>query len=325
MLNYIIRRILYAVPIIIGVLIITFILFFHVFSPRHIAVQILGEKARPAAIQNWIEQHDLDKPYYFNPEAEGAGILTDTLLFKHVTGMLAFSFGNSFSDEKPISAKLKKRAVPSLLITLPIFVCGLVISISLSLFFAFFRGTYIDRTGMFFSVLLMSVSILIYIIFLQWLLSSAWHLFPVSGWSSGLHVVHFMVLPFIIGITGALGGEIRFYRIIMLEETSKEYIRTARAKGVKESAILFKHILKNALIPILTNTVMRIPYLFIGSLLLENFFGIPGLGSFTITAFQNGDFQSLKAIVFLGAVLYQVGIILTDISYSLADPRVVFE
>jgi peptide/nickel transport system permease protein len=239
--------------------------------------------------------------------------------------LLTFNFGNSFQDDKPIIDKLIKRSGPSMYITLPVFLLGLFTSISLALIIAFFRATYIDRYGTFLCVLSMSIPTLIYIIFLQKLISVSLYLLPVSGWGSGIDKFRFTLLPIIISIIAGLGGSVRFYRTIMLEETTRDYVRTARAKGLGESLVLFKHILKNAMIPILTNTVMIIPTLFVGSLLLENFFGIPGLGSFTIDAIQANDFPSLKAVVYIGALLTQIFLILTDISYTLVDPRVVFD
>ncbi|HBE04579.1 MAG TPA: peptide ABC transporter permease, partial [Spirochaetia bacterium] len=171
----------------------------------------------------------------------------------------------------------------------------------------------------------MSVVIIIYIITFQWIFSMVMRLAPVSGWAGWPDRLRFIFIPVLIGITAGLGGSIRYYRTIMLEETGKEYVRTARAKGLHEIDILFRHALKNAMIPVLTNTVMAIPFLFMGALLTETFFGIPGLGSFAIDAFFSNDLPSIKAVIFIGAVLYQAGLILTDISYAAVDPRIVFE
>jgi peptide/nickel transport system permease protein len=129
----------------------------------------------------------------------------------------------------------------------------------------------------------------------------------------------------VIGLITGIGGGVRFYRTIFLEEINKDYIRTARAKGLSEAKVLFKHGLKNAMIPILTGVVMAIPFLFMGSLLMEVFFSIPGLGSFMIEAIHSMDFAIVRAMVYLGAVLYIIGLILTDISYTLVDPRIRFE
>ncbi|MBU1078060.1 MAG: ABC transporter permease [Spirochaetes bacterium] len=325
MKTYILRRILYALPVIFGVMLITFVLFFYLTTPETIARQILGEKAKKEVIQSWIHMKGLDKPYFFNTEAPGIRKVTDTLFIDHIWSLVTFQFGNSYQDDKPIMNKIITRAGPSLTFTLPVFIMGLFLSISFSLIFAFFRATYIDKYGTFLCVLGMSIVIMIYIIGFQWLFSIKLKLFPISGWAEGTDKVRFILLPIFVGVIAGLGGSIRFYRTIMIEETTKDYVRTARSKGLNESLVLFKHILKNAMIPILTNAVMAIPFLFMGALLTENFFGIPGLGSFAVEALFSNDFPSIKAVIYIGAILYQIGLILTDISYALVDPRVVFE
>jgi len=267
----------------------------------------------------------LDKPYFINADAPGLEKITDTLMMRHMWSLLSFQFGRSFQDDKPIINKIITRAGPSLSFTIPVFILGLILAISFSLIFAYFRSTYIDKYGTFLCVLAMSIVIMIYIIGFQFLFSIQLKLFPVSGWADGPEKIRFIMLPVFVGIVAGLGGSIRFYRTIMIEETTKDYVRTARSKGLTEALVLFKHILKNAMIPILTNAVMAIPFLFMGALLTENFFGIPGLGSFAIEALFSNDLPSIKAIIYLGAVLYQAGLIMTDISYALVDPRVVFD
>ena len=179
--------------------------------------------------------------------------------------------------------------------------------------------------GVVLCVMLMSISTLFYIIGGQFVLGKIFMLFPISGYDTGLHAIKFMVLPVLIGIITSVGGGVRFYRTVFLEEINKDYIRTARAKGLSESKVLFKHGLKNAMIPVLTNLVVSIPFLFYGSLIMEAFFAIPGLGSFTIDAIQAQDFAIVRAMVYLGSILYIIGLILTDISYTLVDPRVRLE
>jgi peptide/nickel transport system permease protein len=172
---------------------------------------------------------------------------------------------------------------------------------------------------------MMSVSMLFYIIGGQWLVAKLLRLVPISGYDTGIHAFKFVALPVLIGLIGGAGASVRFYRIVFLEELGKDYIRTARAKGLSEESVLFKHALKNAMIPILTTTVTAIPFLFMGSLLMESFFAIPGLGSFTIEAINSQDFAIVRAMVYLGSVLYIAGLILTDIGYTLVDPRMRFE
>jgi peptide/nickel transport system permease protein len=176
--------------------------------------------------------------------------------------------------------------------------------------------------GVILCVAMMSISGLFYIIGGQFLISKLLHLVPISGYQEGLDSFKFLVLPVVIGVIGGIGGGTRWYRTIFLEEMGKDYVRTARAKGLAESVVLFRHVLKNGMIPILTGAVVVIPTLFMGSLISESFFGIPGLGSYTIDAIRQQDFAVVHAMVFLGSVLYIVGLLLTDISYTLVDPRI---
>ncbi|MBM3385678.1 MAG: ABC transporter permease, partial [Betaproteobacteria bacterium] len=176
--------------------------------------------------------------------------------------------------------------------------------------------------GVVLCVAMMSISTLFYIIGGQYLLSKLLHLVPISGYRGGADAVRFLLLPVFIGVVAGIGASSRWYRTLFLEEMGRDYVRTARAKGLAERAVLFGHVLQNALIPILTGVVAVIPLLFMGSLLSESFFGIPGLGSYTIDAIQAQDFAVVRAMVFIGTVFYIVGLILTDISYTLVDPRI---
>jgi len=187
---------------------------------------------------------------------------------------------------------------------------------------AFFRGTYIDTSGVILCVVLMSVSGMFYIIGGQFLLAKVFRLMPISGFAGGIDALKFIVLPVIIGVVSGIGSGARWYRTFFLEEAGKDYIRTARAKGLSEMLVLFRHILRNALIPIVTGVVVILPLLFMGSLLTESFFAIPGLGSYTIDAINNQDFAIVRVMVFLGSVLYIIGLILVDITYTIVDPRV---
>jgi peptide/nickel transport system permease protein len=199
---------------------------------------------------------------------------------------------------------------------------GLAVCITFALLMAFFRATYLDFWGVVLCVAMMSISTLFYIIGGQYIVSKLWHLVPISGYAGGLDAGRFLVLPVVIGVVSGIGASSRWYRTIFLEEIGKDYVRTARAKGLAEGTVLFRHVLKNALIPILTGVVVVIPLLFLGSLLSESFFGIPGLGSYTIDAIQAQDFAVVRSMVFIGSVLYIAGLILTDISYTVVDPRI---
>ncbi|MCB1937049.1 MAG: ABC transporter permease [Nitrosomonas sp.] len=322
MLRYIIRRILYAVPILIGVNLLTFALFFVVNTPDDMARMQLGVKyVTPEAIENWKMERGYDKPLVFNDGQDGLQKLTDTIFFEKSVAMFVFDFGQS-DEGRDIGYEIKSRMLPSLAIALPVFVLGMITYITCALIMVFFRATYLDFWGVVVCVALMSISSLFYIISGQFLLSKLWHLVPISGFGTGLDATKFLILPVIIGVISSAGANTRWYRTIFLEEMGKEYVRTARAKGLGEHLVLFRHVLKNALIPILTGAVVVVPLLFLGSLIVESFFGIPGLGSYTIDAINSQDFAVVRAMVFLGSVLYIVGLILTDISYTLVDPRI---
>src|SRR6187455_1744652 len=322
MLNYIIRRLFYAIPILIGVNLITFTLFFVVNTPDDMARMQLGiKRVTPEAIARWKQERGYDKPLMFNNAEQGVDKLTRTVFFEKSIAMFAFRFGRA-DDGRDIAHEIKKRMMPSLSIALPVFLLGLGVYIVFALTMVFFRATYVDFWGVVLCVALMSISSLFYIIGGQFLISKIWHLVPISGYGSGLNATKFLVLPVIIGVISGAGASTRWYRTIFLEEMGKDYVRTARAKGLSESLVLFRHVLRNAMIPILTGAVVVIPLLFLGSLIAESFFGIPGLGSYTIDAINSQDFAVVRAMVFLGSLLYIIGLILTDISYTLVDPRV---
>lgn len=429
MIAYIARRILYAIPILIGVNILTFLLFFFVNTPDDMARAYLGEKrVTEEQIANWKRERDYHFPNFYNDgwteiivrqvatdtvsfdqsalvagtyrlvldvRAEGEGQLdvtiesdetgttsfegpwtadteierhersfelasdtgelhalsitlspqesnplvvarldrkddlsfgeafTRTIFWKRSVQFLMFNFGKA-DDGRNIGDEISRRIGPSLSITIPVFLVGLVTYIFFAMLVAFYRGTYLDGWGVVLAVFLMSVSILFYVIGAQWLLGKILRLAPVSGYDTGQYALKFVVLPIVIGIIGGVGQGVRWYRTIFLEEIGQDYVRTARAKGLPESIVLFRHTLKNAMIPILTGIVVSIPFLFIGSLVLESFFAIPGMGSFMLEAIQRQDFAIVQAMVFLGAFMYVVGLILTDISYTLVDPRIKF-
>ncbi|HEX7812704.1 MAG TPA: ABC transporter permease [Burkholderiales bacterium] len=322
MISYLVRRIAYAVPILIGVNLITFLLFFVVNSPDDMARMQLGQKrVTDEAVAKWKQERGYHKPMLFNSQAPGTGKVTETIFFDKSVPLFWFDFGHA-EDGRDIAHEIRARMGPSLAIALPVFLVGLAAYITFALLMAFFRGTYIDFAGVLFCVIAMSISGMFYIIGGQYLVSKLWNLVPISGFAEGLDAWKFVVLPVLIGVVGGVGGSARWYRTIFLEEVNKDYVRTARAKGLSEHRIQFAHVLRNALIPILTGVVVVIPSLFMGSLITESFFGIPGLGSYTIEAINNQDFAVVRAMVFLGSVLYIVGLILTDVSYTIADPRI---
>ncbi|WP_230971608.1 ABC transporter permease [Nitrogeniibacter aestuarii] len=322
MFAYLFRRLLYALPILLGVNIITFALFFVVNTPDDMARMQLGTKrVTPEAIERWKADRGYDKPLFFNESASGAQALTDTVFFDKSIRMFAFDFGRA-EDGRDIAREIRMRMGPSLAIAIPTFILGLVASVSFALMLVFFRATPLDFWGVVICVAMMSISSLFYIIGGQWLISKVWHLVPISGYDGGLDAPRFLILPVLLGVISGIGSSTRWYRTIFLEEISRDYVRTARAKGLSERVVLFRHVLKNAMIPILTGVVVVIPMLFMGSLIIESFFGIPGLGSYTIDAIQSQDFAVVRAMVFIGSVLYIIGLMATDVSYTFVDPRV---
>jgi peptide/nickel transport system permease protein len=322
MFAYIARRIAYAIPILIGINLLTFALFFVVNSPDDMARMHLGMKrVTPEAIEKWKAEHGYDKPVLYNAAAGGIEQLTDTIFFEKSVRLFAFDFGHA-DDGRDISHDIQQRMWPSLAIAVPVLLVGLLVNITFAMLMAFFRGTYLDVSGVVLCVMLMSISALFYIIGGQFLLGKLFRLVPISGYEGGIDAFKFLVLPVVIGAVSGIGSGSRWYRTFFLEESGKDFVRTARAKGLKESRVLFVHILRNALVPIVTGIVVVLPLLFMGSLLLESFFAVPGLGSYTIDAINMQDFAIVRAMVFLGSVLYIIGLLLTDITYTIVDPRV---
>jgi len=321
MIAYILRRLAYAFPILLGVNLLTFALFFVVNTPDQMARVQLGDKhVTQEAVEQWKAQRGYDKPLFINSN-EGQSALTDTIFFEKSLSLFVFDFGKS-DEGRAIGADIQQRMWPSLALALPTFIVGISVNIIFALFIIMFRASVFDTAAMVFCVALMSISGVFYIFAGQFFFAKMWHLVPISGYLPGIDAWKFLILPVVIGVVSGIGGGTRLYRSLFLEEASKDYVRTARAKGVSELTVLFRHILPNGLIPILTSVVVVIPSLFMGSLLMESFFGIPGLGSYTLDAIQAQDFAVVRSMVFLGSVLYIVGLILTDISYTLVDPRV---
>ena len=319
---YIVRRLLYAIPILIGVNLITFTLFFVVNSPDDMARMQLGDKrVTQEAVDAWKAEHGYDLPLLYNRDADGLAKLTETIFFQKSLKLFAFDFGSSDSG-RDIGYDISQRMWPSLAIALPVLMVGLAINVTYALMIIFFRATYIDWGSVVLLVAMMSISGLFYIIGGQFLIGKLFHLVPISGYDTGLDAAKFLILPVIVGVVGGIGSGTRLYRTFFLEEVNRDYVRTARAKGLRERSVLIRHFFKNALIPILTGVVAVLPLLFMGALITESFFGVPGLGSYTIDAINRQDFSIVRAMVFLGSVLYILGLIMTDISYTLVDPRV---
>ena len=327
MLNYLIRRLLYMVPILLGVMFITFALFNVVNTPTQMAYRILGPKASVQAINNWLNNHGyLDRegqriPTYFNT-VPGKNPF-DSLYFRSMKRFATFDLGTSFSTDEPVLTRLKRGALPSLCITLPAFVVGLFLSLFASLLLVFVRDSLIDRWGTVLCVAGMSIPITVYVIFGQWIAANLFNWFPAFGFNlEGLSTARFIALPVVIMVVSGLGADVRMYRAIFLEEVRSEYIRTAQAKGASHARVLLVHMLKNGMISIITLVVAALPFLIMGTLVLESFFGIPGLGNLMQDAIQTSDFGVIQADVYLGSLLYLFGLLLTDLCYAAVDPRI---
>jgi peptide/nickel transport system permease protein len=322
MFAYIVRRLLYAVPILIGINILTFTLFFVVNSPDDMARSQLGDKyVTQEIVDNWKRENGYDKPLFFNLDVPFPASVVETIFFSKSLRLFVFDFGRSESG-RDITGDVSHRMWPSLALALPTFLVGIWVNICVALMVVMFHATRLDRWAVLVFVMLMSISYLFYIIGGQYMIAKMWRLVPISGFDAGPRAWKFLVLPVLVGVVAGIGAGARWYRTLFLEEANQDYVRTARAKGLSEVAILFRHILPNALIPILTGVVVLIPSLFMGSLVMESFFGIPGLGSYMLEAIRAQDFSIVRAMVFIGSILYIFGLLLTDISYTWADPRV---
>jgi peptide/nickel transport system permease protein len=325
MMSYFARRVLYALPILLGVNLLTFALFFLVNTPDDMARMQLGERRlTPQAIEQWKIEHGYHRPVFWNDAQTGASKVSDTIFFDSTRRLFLFDFGKSDAG-RDINADIAERIGPSLMIAVPILLVSLACALTWALMMAWLAGTRLDFWSGVLCVAMMSISSLFYIIGGQWLLAKLWRLAPVSGYADGLSALRFIFLPVVVSVLAGLGGSVRWYRALFLEELGKDYVRMARAKGLSDVRVMFVHVLRNALIPILTGVVVLIPSLFLGALITEAFFAIPGLGSYTIEALQAQDFAVVRAMVFLGSLLYIAGLLLTDLSYLIADPRVRLE
>ncbi len=324
MLNYLIRRLGYGALILIGVNLFTFFLFFSVNTPDDMArLNIGGKRVTQDQIEKWKTERGYDKPVYWDAKEQGTAKLTHTIVWERSVSLFALDFGRSDSQNAvDIGHEIKTRMGVSLQLAVPIFILQVFASTAFALLLVFFRHSRIDFWGVVLCVVMLSISSLFYIIVGQVFFSRMLHLVPISGYEGGLTAVKFLVLPVILSLISRLGTEARLYRAMFLEEIGKDYVRTARAKGLGESVVLFRHVLKNAAIPIITSAGSYLPYVFLGSLVFESFFGIPGLGAFVIDAITGQDFAIVRSMVFLGAVLYIASNVLIDLTYTWADPRV---
>ena len=316
MLKYVLRRIAEVIPTTAGIVLLAFALFNIVGGSP--AEAILGKNATAESIAAFNHKFGYDKPLIVGKIGEG---FFDSQLFNFVGDLAKGDLGYSVEMKEPVVDILKRGVGPSLSLTVPILVGGTVLGLLLAFVAAAWRGRLPDKTILFGSTVLMSVNYVVWVLAGQFLLSYKLGLFPIWGYRSWFY----LALPVLIGILSSLGVDVRFFRMAILDELYKPYVLTARAKGLSGAAILVKHVLRNALIPIVTYISLAIPYLFTGSLLLESFFGIPGLGSVSINAIHSADMAVVRAVVVLGALLYQFVNLVTDLAYAVLDPRVRFQ
>lgn len=322
--RYLLRRAFYGLLVLIGVNLFTFVLFFTVNTPDDMArLNIGGKRVTQDQIVKWKAERGYDRPLYWNDAAEGSGKVTQTVFWERSVSLFALRFGRSdASGATDIGHEIGTRMLVSLQLAVPLFVLQVFASVGFALVLVFFRNTRIDFWGVVSCVLMLSISSLFYIIVGQFLFSRVLKLAPISGFAPGLDAARFLVLPVLLSLLSRLGGEGRLYRAMFLEEIGRDYVRTARAKGLGEPRVLWRHVLRNALIPIITSAGSYLPYVFLGSLVFESFFGIPGLGAYVIDAISGQDFAIVRSMVFIGSLLYVATYVLIDVAYTWVDPRV---
>ena len=303
MLKYIAKRLLEVIPTTFGIILLTFVLFNVVGgSPAQV---ILGKNATAESIAAFNRKYGYHLPL---PKQ----------FVKFCTDLAKGDFGVSTEADEPVIDVLKRGVGPSLSLTVPILAGGTAVGLMLAMLCAAGRGGRLDKTVLVGSTVLMSVNYVVWVLAGQFILAFKLKLFPVWGYENAFY----LVLPVLIGIFSGLGVDVRFFRTAILDEIYKPYVRTARMKGLSEARVLFVHVLRNSLIPIVTYVSLAIPYLFTGSLMLESFFGIPGLGNVSINAIHSSDMAVVRAVVVLGALLYQGINLVTDLLYAWLDPRV---
>jgi len=307
MIQYIVRRLFQMIPILVGVTLLIFFLFtFFGEDPARVA---LGSHATPAKIAALRAKWGLDKP-----------LIEQYLQFWRE--ILTADFGRSFVSGEKLSTVFKQGAFVSLSVTLPPFVLGTILNIAVAMLVSWYRGGVFERFMSVIFTACMSVSYLVYVILLQYFLAYKLDIFEINGFIPGMKGVAFLFLPWVITMIVQFGPDVRLYRSILLEEAKADYVRTARAKGLSETKVMFKHVLKNAMIPVITYTVVEVPFLVMGSFVLEKYFSIPGLGDLLVSSVNTGDFPVIKGVTIMIAVAYSVFNLVTDVLYAAVDPRV---
>ena len=324
MLSYVIRRFFYGALILLGVNLATFFLFFTVNTPDDMArLNIGGKHITQALIDKWKAERGYDKPLYVNDRKQGAERYTDTIFWDRSISLFELRFGRADGESAgDIGQEVKRRMWVSVQLALPLFVLQVIASTAFALLLVMFRHTKFDFWGVVGCVVMLSISSFFYIIVGQVVFARLLKIAPISGYVPGWDVAKFLVLPIVLSLLSRLGTEARLYRAMFLEEIGKDYVRTARAKGLAEAVVLYRHVLRNALIPIITSAGSYLPYVFLGSLVFESFFGLPGLGAYVIEAITKQDFAVVRTMVFVGSLLYIATYVLIDVVYTWVDPRV---
>jgi len=309
---YVIRRLWQMIPTLAGVILLIFFLFNWVGGDP--AQVLAGKISNPEQIANIRKQLGVDQPYWYQ-------------LWVFVQQVFTFDFGRSWSTNEEVSRIILTRVGPTLTIMVPVMILETSLAVLFAIMVAYVRGSLTDRTIMVICTTAMSISFLVYIIFGQWLFGFILGWFPVQGWSESFwrNLTNYAPLPIMLAIFVGLAPQLRLYRSFFLEEINQDYVRTARAKGLPEKKVMLKHVLRNALIPILTNVGIYLPSVFVGSFLLEVFFSIPGLGREIVTAVNRSDFPVIKAVTVYLAVLTMFVNLLVDVLYKFVDPRVSFK
>lgn len=307
MTRFLLRKVLYAIPVLLGVALITLWLF-HVAGGDPVSVK-LGKNPDPAEVEALRVELGLTDGFFW----QYLGFLKQ---------IVTFDYGTSWTDNTPVREIFWRGLGPTLSVSVPAFVLGATLAVFISLFVSIVRGSLADRVTTAGAIAGISVSSLIYILLGQWLLADQLKLFPIWGYEYGLGAVNFVMLPILIWILLSVGTDVRYFRTVMLEEIGRDYVRTARAKGLSETRVMLVHVLRNSAIPIITRLTITVPFLITGSFLLEVFFGIPGLGSTLFTAISASDLPVVKAFTMLGALLYVFFNIVADVLYALVDPRI---
>ena len=322
--SYIVRRIGYGALVLLGVNLITFFLFFSVYTPDDMArLNLGGKRVTPDAVEKWKAERGYDKPLYWNDTRDGSTRLTDTVFWDRSVSLFALRFGRADGEAAgDIGDEVAARMKVSLQLALPLFILQVIASVAFALVLVMLRGTRLDVWGVVLCVVMLSISSLFYIMVGQFFFSRLMRIAPASGYAAGFDAVKFLALPILLSLIARIGGEGRLYRAMLLEELGKDYVRTARAKGLAEPRMMIVHVLRNALIPVITSAGAYLPYVFMGSLVFESFFGLPGLGAYVIEAIGKQDFAIVRTMVFLGSLLYIATYIVIDIAYTWADPRV---